>query len=79
MQFAPELAAIVGNPVHDIAAAETLRIVKGRKAQAGAGFEIHQFHHHGSGAEIDSYSVEMAAIGVNALAIVENRAFDARH
>ena len=79
LQLSPEFAAVVGNAVHDVAAAEALGILEGADRDRRSRLQVDQLHHHRGGAEVDRQPVEVPAVGVDRLAVVEHAAAPARH
>ena len=62
--------AVVGDPVHHVAAAETLGVLEGTDVDAITGLEVHEVHDHRGGAQVDREPVDVSAVLVHLLAVV---------
>ena len=69
----PQLALklpVVGDAVHHVAAAETLRVLKRTHVDALSRFQVHEIHHDRCRAQIDRDAVKAAAIPVDGDAVI---------
>ena len=67
LQLATKLSTIVGDAMHDVAAAESLRILKRSGVHDIAGLQVDQVHDYSGSAHVDGYAKNPAAILVNTL------------
>ena len=73
VQLALKRSTIVGNPIHDVASAESLRVLEGSDRPGVATFQIHQFDHHGGGSQIHGQPVQTSPEAVDDLPVIGNR------
>ena len=72
MKLSPIGSAIIGNPAHDVASAESLRVFERGGVQDCSTFKIHQIEGDGRRPQVDRKAVDPAPVGIDGAAVKDD-------